>query len=172
MMVFGLAAHGIDLYVSPAGDDGNAGTRENPLKTLVCARDLIRLRKQDESARVILLNGIHKLSEPLVLDERDGGTSTAPVTYEGGITGCNHQRRGIHPGNARRRKRGVTAKVDGLKGKIPFVQLWVDGRRLTRARTPNEGKYFFYRCAVPRHRSKRDSPSPCHQKTRHARLAA
>lgn len=152
MMVFGLAAHGIDLYVSPAGDDGNAGTRENPLKTLVCARDLIRLRKQDESARVILLNGIHKLSEPLVLDERDGGTSTAPVTYEGESLDAIISGGESIPGNAwQQGANGVwAAKVDWPKGKIPFVQLWVDGRRLTRARTPNEGKYFFYRCAVPR----------------------
>jgi len=58
------------VYVSPNGDDASSGERESPLKTLVAARNVSRLRRVGED---VLLPGEYPVDERIVLDECDDG---------------------------------------------------------------------------------------------------
>lgn len=65
-----------EWHVSPVGDDSNPGTEASPFATLERARDAIRdIRARtpaDDSHQTIhLASGMHFLSQPLDLDERD-----------------------------------------------------------------------------------------------------
>ena len=59
----------IIFYVSPAGCDENAGTREAPFKTIARAQD--EARRADTPVTVEVLAGTYK--EALVFDDRDSG---------------------------------------------------------------------------------------------------
>ncbi|MHB8902584.1 MAG: right-handed parallel beta-helix repeat-containing protein, partial [Thermoguttaceae bacterium] len=142
------AAPAAQIYVAPAGNDANPGTQAAPLATLQGARDAIRALKAKgpltESVHVIVAAGSYTLTGPLVLEPQDGGTAQTPIFYEaapgaapvfsGGrrITGWKEG-----PGGT------WTAQVPEVAaGAWYFEQLFVNGRRATRARTPNE--FYFY----------------------------
>ena len=135
---WGAAAWAATLHVSPDG----------PLRSLAAARDAVRQLKARgplrEPVRVLIAEGTYTLAEPVVFTPEDGGLPGAPITYEaapgarpvftGGrrITGFKEGRDGIW-----------TAHVPDVKaGKWYFEQLWVNGRRAVRARSPN--KFYFY----------------------------
>ncbi len=141
------AANSIDVYVSPRGDDSAEGSQEEPVASLIGARDAVRrLRAAGKTGpvRVVIAEGIYYLTEPLVLTPEDGGTADAPVRYEaapgarpvftGGrkITGFRPWKDGVW----------VAEVPEVAGGKWYFEQLWVNGRRATRARTPN--RFWFY----------------------------
>ncbi|HQK93691.1 MAG TPA: right-handed parallel beta-helix repeat-containing protein [Armatimonadota bacterium] len=141
------------LYVSPDGQDAwsgalpqpdGAGT-DGPLATVHAARDTIRAMREDgrlaagARARVVLRGGTYWLTEPLVLEPRDSHVDYVaypgehPVLSGGTLVG------------------GLTREADGTWATtLPGVadgswyprQLFVDGRRATRAKSPNEGFYF------------------------------
>jgi len=71
---------GVELYVSPLGDDTSPGTKTEPLKTLEAARDAIRERK-DVGGTVWLRDGVHVRLATFQLNEDDSGTSQTPVVY-------------------------------------------------------------------------------------------
>jgi hypothetical protein len=146
------AARAETLYVAPDGSDRWAGTlaranaaRTNgPLATLVGARDTIRARKArgplTTPVRVVVEAGSYSMRAPLILDDRDSGTASAPISYEAAPT--------AHPCfSGGRAITGWRAGTDGVwtahipdvaAGKWYFEQLWVNGRRAQRARTPNQ----------------------------------
>lgn len=143
------------IYVSPQGNDGwsgtlaqpNAGGTDGPVATLAGARDALRRARgagpAAEPARVVVAEGRYALSEPLVLTPADGGTAQAPVRYEA-APGA----RPVFSGG--RAIRGFRPAADGLwvatvpevaAGQWTFEQLFVNGRRALRARTPN--RFWF-----------------------------
>ena len=144
------------FYVSPQGDDSwsgrsdraNTSRTDGPLASLAGARDAIRKVKAagslKEPIRVIVAGGLYSLSEPFTLTDQDSGTKDCPITYEAAarseavFSGGRILRR-LKPGAA-----GVwqvrIPEVAG--GKWYFEQLWVNGRRAVRARTPN--KFYHY----------------------------
>ena len=132
----------VEFYVSSNGDDNGRGTEERPFASLVRARDTIRERTragQTDNIVVFLRGGTYELKEPLVLGPEDSGTDRFSITYRaypgekpiisGGriITGW---KRG--PG-----KIWVVELPEVKNQKWYFRQLFVDGQRATRARTPN-----------------------------------
>ena len=137
----------IEVYVAPTGDDVADGGRERPVASLIGARDAIRrLRATGKTGpvRVLVADGIYQMKEPLMLTPEDGGTADAPVCYEA-APGA----RPVFTGG--RRITGFRPWKDGLwvaevpevaTGKWYFEQLWVNGRRAVRARTPN--RFWFY----------------------------
>lgn len=147
LIVFQVASlHAQRIYISPSGNDGNSGTRESPLASLTAARDKARvLRKADSSEplEIVALTGEYFMMQPLELGPDDGGTVAAPVVYTSEPGGKAVFRGGVQVTNFEK----VNDKL--WKAFIPnvayysnyFEQLWVDGKRATRARTPDSG--FF-----------------------------
>ena len=147
----------VTFYVSPAGNDGAAGTKERPFKSVAKARDAVRALKKRQGGKltrpvtVYLRGGNYYLSEPLVLTPDDGGTKEAPVTYaafedekpvlSGGRAVTGWTKRPLDGRDTR------AAKLPASQ--IPLRSLWVNGKRATRARTPNKGQPLFKVAAVP-----------------------
>lgn len=74
-----------EFYVSPRGDDRNAGTRERPFRTLERAREAVRSsrssRPDPDTSKVWLSGGTYQLSRAFELSREDGGTTSSPVFY-------------------------------------------------------------------------------------------
>lgn len=130
--------HGAVFYVAPTGKDSSPGTKEQPLATLEAARDAAR-KVEAGPRRIVLLPGEYFLDKPFELDARDSGLTIeagegGPVTLHGGrrITGLERDAQGLW-----------TVQVPKLRGRPwRFEQLYVNGRRAVRARTPN--RFYFY----------------------------
>lgn len=137
------------IHVSPDGDDRWSGRlplpradrSDGPKATLTAARDAARSlpRSPDRPARIILANGIHRVTEPLLLDPRDSHTifeaaeGARPVVSGGKpITDWRVEPDGTWTAT--------------LPPSWRFEQLWVNGRRAARARHPN--KFFSFLNAV------------------------
>ncbi len=146
----------ITFYVSPQGSDAWSGRRQSanasrtdgPLATLKGARDAIRrLRAQGQMhapVQVLFADGVYPLAEPVTFSPEDSGTRENPITYRA-MPGAKP----IFDGG--RRITGFRQTKDGLwiasipevsAGKWYFEQLWVNGRRATRARSPN--RFYYY----------------------------
>ena len=142
------------LYVAPDGNDAWSGRtakadgKDGPLASLAGARDAIRKLNAGAELRepvaVMIAGGTYPLTETFVLAPQDGGTAAAPITYRAAdgakpiFTG-GRAITGFKPGAD-----GIwTTQIPDVKdGKWYFEQLWIDGRRATRARTPNE--FYFH----------------------------
>ena len=157
-----LAAGGFtsaaEIWVAPDGVDGNPGTREQPVaspnRALRMGRELRRLRDPAAAngVRIVLRDGEYALVEPLLVRPEDGGTASAPTVlaaapgerpvFSGGlaITGWRKATEAVPGLPAAARGMVWVADVPRHNGRVPeFRQLWVDGRKAVRARTPGEG---------------------------------
>lgn len=145
------------LFVSPAGNDAwsgrlpaaNAERSDGPLATLAGARDAVRaLRRRDGGIRrhvtVRIAGGVYRLDGPVVLGPEDGGSERHPLVYAA-AEGERPIFSGGRPITGWRRGTDGTWVADVPPGpdgeRWVFEELFVDGRRAARARTPNDG-YF------------------------------
>ena len=149
-MLLCLPAFSLTLYVSPDGDDAWSGKlqtanrqkTDGPVASLTGARDAVRRLKAQgpltEPVTVKISPGAYAMAEPLVLEPQDSGTEQAPITYQG------VPYRSIFPGG--RKITGFKPGPGGVwqatvpqvaAGDYYFEQLWINGRRMIRARTPN-----------------------------------
>lgn len=157
VIALAAAGHGATLYVSPVGDDSwsgrieypNARKTDGPLNSLEGARDAVRRLKAEgplaEPVRVIIADGTYTVRKPVVFAPEDSGTAACPIVYEAAP--------GARPLFSGGRKiRGWKQGADGVwSARVPLVkrglwyfeQLWVNGRRATRARSPNEFYYYM-----------------------------
>ncbi len=141
------------LYLAPDGNDAWSGRRadpaadrsDGPVASLKGARDAVR-RMRASSARgeaitVLVKPGVYRVEETVEFHPEDSGTPGAPVTYETREPG-----RAVFSGG--RLITGWTrgegpiwrAEVpDAGRGVWTFRQLFVNGQRRPRARTPETG---------------------------------
>jgi len=156
MLRFEASAEALTLYVRPNGDDRwsgrlaqpNSSRTDGPVASLAAARDAIRVLKAGkpltEPVRVIVAHGLYSLKEPFLLTHQDSGTEQCPIRYEAAS--------GAKPVfSAGRRIKGFEVTPEGIwqvqilevrAGKWYFEQLFVNGRRGIRARTPN--RFYYY----------------------------
>jgi len=146
------------FYVAVNGNDENAGTEKKPFATIGRAKEAVRQRVAaglNEDIAVVIRTGRYELREPLVFGPEDSGTAEHSVTYvardaqDMGFIWGGREFAGPLPvvviSGGRRItgwKKGDgglwTAQVPGVKeGQWYPRQLFVDGRRAIRARTPN-----------------------------------
>ncbi len=152
------------LYVSPDGDDRNQGTLpaaagiHGPMATLGAAlRKMRSVAPTDAIAdRIVLLPGNYVLKETVRLWAEDSGTEAAPLIIEPLVSGTVTLSGARQISSLRQVGEEWRAAVDLPRG---FHMLWVDGRRATRARSPNGTTFFVgganVRKPVPEQRSLR-----------------
>ncbi|MFQ6130435.1 MAG: right-handed parallel beta-helix repeat-containing protein [Armatimonadota bacterium] len=155
-LVYIPTAHAVTLYVAPNGHDAwsgrlaspNLGKTDGPLASLTGARDAVRALKKrgplTEPVRVLVADGTYTLTEPLVLTPTDSGTADCPIAYEA-APGATPVFTGGRPiSGFRRGADGIwSAQVPAVRtGEWYFEQLFVNGRRATRARSPN--RFYYY----------------------------
>ncbi len=141
------------FYVAPFGNDAWSGRlahanrqrTDGPFATLLRARDSVRMLKGEGRLKgpviIYIRGGLYFLPEPLVFTTEDSGTLAAPITYvayrdetpilSGGrlISDWKPSERGLY----------TTLLPEVREGKWKFRQLFVNGERRYRARTPNSG---------------------------------
>jgi hypothetical protein len=138
-----------EVYVSPKGNDQNPGTKEKPLASLIGARDFIRHMRAEETLkeeiRVIIAGGTYFMSEPLVLNEFDSGSKDSPVIFISEAAAKPEFIGGIQINNWVKvsDKLWKTNVKEVQKYDWYFEQLYVNGKRATRAKSPNNGFYFL-----------------------------
>lgn len=153
-------AQPVKLYVAPNGNDGWSGSMpapneagtDGPLATIFEARDRLRaMPARNEPVSVLIRGGRYELSEPFVLTPLDSGSEEAPITYaaypgERPVLSGGTQITGWQQGEG-----GVwQAQVPGVAESRWYPkQLFVDGKRRTRARTPNEGYFYTAGTVLP-----------------------
>lgn len=145
----------------------NAGHSDGPMRTVAAARDAIRqLRVKGPLEKPVLVyirGGVYFLTAPLVFSPQDSGTPTSPIVYaaypgETPVLSGGREIRGWAPAAAEEISRGSgqdfaadrRATILKWRAELPevkerkwyFHQLFVNGQRRQRARTPNQG-YFF-----------------------------
>jgi hypothetical protein len=144
MTLLALLAIGVTVHVAPGGDDRAPGTVDQPVASVAAAQRIVRGLPKTEPITVEIAAGEYPLTEPLRFTPEDSGTLNASVHYEG--------TQGAEPFlTGGRRIDGWKLRGDGLwetrvaevaEGSWWFEQLWVNGQRAPRARTPN--KLFDY----------------------------
>ncbi len=145
------------FYVSPAGNDQWSGARaepggpDGPFATLTRAQQAIRDLKQKGQPTgdilVRLREGTYELAESLTFTAEDGGADHYSVTY----AAYENERPVVSGGrtirNWRKEKDLWVAELPGAAGNQWFFsQLFCNGQRLKRCRTPNTG---YFRSAGP-----------------------
>lgn len=140
------------IYLSPEGLDGNPGTRDQPMATLTGARDKVRQYRKNfdvnKPVEIIALEGEYFMRQPLVLTPEDNGTSSSPLVIrsENGKTATFHggmEVSGFEPAGDNLWRVFIPSVA---YNNFYFEQLYVNGKRATRARTPDKG--FFHVKAV------------------------
>ena len=133
------------IYVSPIGNDENPGTRQNPLKTLVAARDLVRekranepkLRQQDIS--IILREGTYVLDETLVLEPVDSNLIFESYEEETVSIVGGRQIKGWKPLTGDYQEIGPEVKSKLVMAEVPkgwlFHYLFINGQRAERSKS-------------------------------------
>jgi len=150
---------GAEIWVAPDGRDENPGTQTSPLaspaRALRQARELRRLHDPSiaEGVRIVLRGGRYALSEPLLVRPEDSGTPASPTVLaaapgehpelSGGVEIAGWSRLDSEPPGLPAAARGHVwaAEAPRFHGRLlEFRQLWVDGRKAVRARTPGDGQ--------------------------------
>ena len=76
------------FYVSPEGNDGNAGTKDFPFATVAQAQQAVRKLKEEgmypqSGVCVYLMGGCYPMRSQLVFEEADSGMPGVPVVWKG-----------------------------------------------------------------------------------------
>jgi hypothetical protein len=133
------------IHLSSKGNDANPGTAERPVATPQRARQLVRGLIQaglTAPVEVIFAEGTWHLDAPLELRPEDSGTADFPITWKA-AAGAKPILSGGKPITGEWRDSGngiwqIDIPGTGLGGgEWNFRQLFVNGRRATRARFPN-----------------------------------
>jgi parallel beta-helix repeat protein len=135
-----LVAKPLVFHVATNGNDNAPGTLAAPFRSPAVAVNAARSqRTAADDVSIFLHNGRFSLSEPLKLSAADSRTTIAafendkPVLSGGRrITGWKKVRENLWQAEV----------VDVPSGQLYFRQLFINGQRATRARTPNEGAFF------------------------------
>ncbi len=145
-----------EIWVAPDGSDAAAGTREAPLATVHAAlrkgREWRRLKSPAvaDGVTIRLRGGEYPLHETIIVRPEDSGTPASPTTITaapgeqpvvtGGVKILDWRRLAEAPARLPAVARGQVwvAPLPTFNGRtLEFRQLWVDGRKAVRARTPN-----------------------------------
>src|SRR5690606_24375796 len=120
----------------------NADASDGPLASLRAARDAIRRARRADNRpvaiRVLVADGRYELDEPFVLEPQDSGTADAAVRYCAAPGAKPLFSGGRVIGNWQQRDDGLWQSdiPTVASGQWYFEQLWVDGSRAIRARSP------------------------------------
>jgi hypothetical protein len=145
----------ITLYVSPTGNDDWAGSSsaanaklgDGPLATLDGARRRVASTRKSSPRspiRVVFADGRYPMQTPVTFGPTDSGTEEAPIRYVASKGAKPIFTGGKLIGGWKAEANGLwSVEIPEVKaGSWYFEQLWVNGRRAIRARSPN--RFFEY----------------------------
>ncbi len=129
-----------DFYISPQGADADPGTKEQPFATIPHAQGAVReliAGGLQEDVTIYLHGGVYGLTDTLAFGRADSGDASHSITY----AAIDGEKVIVSGGSV------ITGWEKGpddiWHATVPpsssFRQLFVNGHRATRARTPNAG---------------------------------
>lgn len=128
-----------EIYISVQGDDQARGTKKQPIASMEKAIELIKNFPQDHSVTVWLGEGIYELKSTIVLDETIQRDSSASISWKA-MTDASP----VVSGG--KKLEGWQKEANGewmvrVPDELPanFRDLYLNGKRATRARYPNKG---------------------------------
>ncbi|MCL4203215.1 MAG: DUF1565 domain-containing protein [Pirellulaceae bacterium] len=140
-----------EIHVSPIGSDDRVGTPDAPVQTLEKARVLARsLRKTHpaEAINILLHPGTHTIRKTVAFQPEDSGSAEASLNILAWHDPANPDARPLLVGGAvvtgwkrstfNGRADVWEADLKPLALAAPFRQVYLNGKRLTWARYPNE----------------------------------
>jgi parallel beta-helix repeat protein len=146
-----VASPGV-FYVATNGNDGWSGElasprsrKEGPFATVPRAVEAAREWRQHQSgasgqpATVLVRGGLYFLSEPLVLTPEDSNLTLAAYGGEQPVLSGGRRVTGWSSATVGDKKLWAAKIPEARDGRWVFRELWVNGRRATRARHPNHG---------------------------------
>ena len=142
-------AANLKIFVSSTGKDLNSGTKESPLASIGGALNKLRSLRNGNGingpVEVIIGEGEYLISEPLLIKPEDSGTVEAPVIFRAA--------EGAHPVFCGGKPISGFEKLSETlwRTKVSevteygwyFEQLYVNGKRAVRAKSPNTGFYHL-----------------------------
>ena len=136
---------GVNIYVSPTGNDSNAGTQDQPLASFRGALSRIQDMRANETINdtifVRVQSGKYLISEAITLTAKDAGTEQSPVVF----VGNENQHPMLCGGQETDRFEEVAPNLwrvfipEVKKYGLYFEQLYINDERRFRAQTPNMG---------------------------------
>ena len=137
MLSMAAISLGADIYVSPTGDDGAAGTSTAPLQTIAAARDKADGVKAGGPVTVHLMAGTYYLKSPVVFGSTNSGTASSPITYRGeGKAVISGGIKVTTPWTSTTLN-GVAVQTTKIAANLHVDQLFLNGRLQILARYPN-----------------------------------
>ena len=133
-----------DIYVSPNGNNNNPGTRNQPLESILVAKEMavnIIESGNENEVNIWLDDGIYKVSNPLKFEPLKTESKNAKLSFKAEKDANPVISGGIEISDWIKNKDGfweskLPQKLNGDKG---FRELFINGDRAVRARFPNEG---------------------------------
>jgi len=143
-----IQAECIDIYVEPFGDNENKGTIDSPLASIQGARDLIRALKLkgdlQEPVNVLIGPGTYLMDATLNFDIQDSGSEEFPITYKSRTSEKPVFIGGLIINEWEEIEDGLwRADIPQVRKGLYFEQLYVNGQRAVRAKSPNRGFYHL-----------------------------
>ena len=131
-----------DFYVAPHGKDSNPGTAAAPFATVTRARDAVRQQVRaglTKDILVVIRGGVYPQTRTLTFGPEDSGTEQHSITYraysrENVVLSGGRRITGWKKGTG---KIWITQIPEIQADKWYFRQLFINGNRAIRARTPN-----------------------------------
>ena len=158
----------LDIFVATSGNDtwsglvatANAGLTDGPVRTITAAQVITRQRLAAMAAgalrqpiNVRIGAGEYRLTAPLTFGPTDSGVPGAAVVYRAETAGTVTLSGAMTVGNATGPAAGTVVSLPapalGANVMRGGTQLFVNGKRATLARSPNEGNYWFVQKVVP-----------------------
>ena len=139
IMLMGCDPQSIEIYISPDGNDAAEGTLSAPVLSLHRASALAREKAGEVPVTLFLSGGRYSLTTPLMLGPGDGGTADAPVQWKA-MPGENPIiSGGIQVNKWSQEEDGSWSTSLPADYQGTFRSFYVNGKRATRARHPNQG---------------------------------
>lgn len=145
LFLISLSVYSVEIYVSPNGNDRNAGTQAEPKASLHGAireaREYRRLLKvaKDEPIRILMKGGTYNLYEPVFIRPEDSGTETSPTIIESIKGESVTLSSGLKLEGWKKQGKYWVADVPDFNGnRLILRQLWVNGEKTTRARNVSD----------------------------------
>ncbi len=153
LVLTAVPSRGTTLFVAPDGNDDwsgrlrrpNPAATDGPLASLQGARKAVRcLKPLKEPVRVLIAAGTYRLTEPVTFTPDDSGTKATPISYEAAssaevVFSGGRPISGFKPAGGGLWSVHIPAVESGT---WYFEQLWINGRRAVRARSPN--RFYYY----------------------------
>jgi len=151
-----VSAGAAELWISPDGNDANPGTRAQPFLTVARAQREARHLCQggaiapDEQIKFILDGGIYPLTAPWVFNPESSGSAANPISIESAPGQSPILSGGVEISGWKKSAKKIPGLPKVACGQIwvadapkadektlEFRQLWIDGKKVVRAREPN-----------------------------------